>query len=142
MWKYEQESGALVRPDGTVLAVGYSGRVPDGRNNPDKQCEQNVGPIPRGWYAIGTPRSTTTKPYYMPLSPNAGMDTCGRSAFQIHGDNKTGDASTGCIIVSPKKLREEIWNSGDRVLRVVRSSSDVTDAKVATAPVTQFKGKV
>jgi hypothetical protein len=140
MWKYEQQSGAIVRPDGTLLAAGYSGRVPDGKNDPDKQCVVNVGPIPRGWYTIGEPLSTKTKPYYMPLEPNQGTDTCGRSAFQIHGDNTTHTASTGCIVVSPRALREEIWTSGDRLLRVVRSSTSVTAAKLSRAKVTAFKG--
>ena len=83
MWKYEQESGAIIRPDGSLLAVGYSGRVPGGRNNPDKQCEKNVGPIPRGYYTIDPPASKPKKPYYMPLTPNPGTDTCGRDAFKF-----------------------------------------------------------
>jgi hypothetical protein len=140
MWKYEQQSGAIIRPDGTLLARGYSGRVPDGKNDPDKQCVVNVGPIPQGWYTIGEPLSKKTKPFYMPLQPNPGTDTYGRNAFQIHGDNTTHTASTGCIVVSPRSLREEIWNSGDRLLRVVRNSNSVTAAKLAGAKVTAFKG--
>jgi Protein of unknown function (DUF2778) len=139
MWKYEQESGAIIRPDGSLLAVGYSGRVPEGRNKPDQQCVKDVGPVPRGWYTIEEPRSKPKKPFYMPLTPNPGTDTCGRDAFQIHGDNQTHTASTGCIVISPRSLREEIWESGDRTLRVVRNSSDVTEAKMRRAPVTRFR---
>jgi len=137
MWKFEQESGAIIRPDGRLMATGYSGRVPDGKNQPDKQCVRNVGPIPRGWYIIEEPRSKPTKPFFMPLTPSQGTNTCGRSAFQIHGDNTSHTASTGCIVVSPRSFREEIWNSGDHILRVVRNSSDVTSAKLARAPMTK-----
>jgi hypothetical protein len=51
MWKYVQESGALIDPAGTLYHVGYSSRFPDGLDDPDKQCVRDVGPIPRGWYA-------------------------------------------------------------------------------------------
>jgi hypothetical protein len=141
MWKYEQDSGAIIRPDGTLLGVGYSGQVPDGVNQPDKQCEKNIGPIPRGYYVIEAPLSKPNKPYYMPLTPDPETDTCGRDAFQIHGDNKDHNASTGCIIISPKSLRVEIWESGDRWLRVVRNSADVTAAKLKRARRTMFRGR-
>lgn len=141
MWKYEQKSGAIIRPDGTLLAIGYSGRVPDGKNDPDKQCDKGVGPIPRGWYTIQAPMSNATKPFYLPLKPNAGTDTCGRSAFQIHGDNKASQASTGCIVVSPKALRQKIWDSDDRLLRVVRNSGDVSALKLSRARITRFLGQ-
>jgi hypothetical protein len=140
VWKYEQESGAIVKPDGSLLAVGYSGRVPDGKNTPDKQCVPNVGPIPRGWYSIGSPRSGPTKSYFFPLTPSPATDTCGRSGFQLHGDNRSHAASTGCIVISPRALREAIWNSGDHSLRVVRNSRDVTSKKLAKAAVTEFEG--
>ena len=114
--------------------------MPDGRNNPEKENVRNVGPIPRGYYTIEEPRSRSGKPFFMPLTPNPGTNTFGRNAFQIHGDNENGNASTGCIVISPRSLREEIWNSGDRLLRVVRNSTDVTAAKLRRAPVTVFKG--
>jgi hypothetical protein len=140
MWKYEQKSGAIIRPDGTLLAVGYSGRVPDGVNNPEKQCERDVGPIPRGYYTIERPKNSSQKKYYMRLTSHPETDTCGRDEFQIHGDNRSHTASTGCIAISPRALREEIWNSSDHVLRVVRDSVNVTDAKLRRAPVTAFNG--
>lgn len=140
MWTYEQASGAIVRPDGSVLAIGYSGRVPDGKNRPDTQHIRNVGPIPRGWYTIEAPRTSTFKKYYMPLAPRGDNEMFGRSGFQIHGDNASGDASTGCIIISPKSFREEIWNSGDHLLRVVETSVKVTAAKLRHAPLVAFIG--
>jgi hypothetical protein len=135
MWKYVQSSGALVAPDGTVFHRGYSG-ADQGRNNPDMQCVKNVGPIPRGWYEIKAPVDYTKKKYVMNLTPAASTDTCGRGGFQIHGDNQTSTASTGCIIVSPKRQRELIWASGDRKLRVVRDSNEVTIARLNRAPST------
>jgi hypothetical protein len=35
-----------------VIATGYSG-IGDGKNDPTKQCIEDVGPIPRGDYKIG-----------------------------------------------------------------------------------------
>lgn len=129
-----------MQPNGSLLGVGYSGRIPDGRNNSDKQCVKNVGPIPRGWYAIEPPQSEASKSYFLPLTPKPGTDTWGRDGFQIHGDNTSHSASTGCIVISPRTLREAIWNGGDRVLRVVRNSQDVTPEKLQSAAVTAFEG--
>jgi hypothetical protein len=141
MWKYEQESGAVIRPDGTLLARGYSGMAREGgMNNPDMQCVPDVGPIPRGFYTIQDPRNSTRKRYYIPLEPNPGTDVCGRHSFQIHGDNESHTASTGCIVVREIELRREIGESADRLLRVVRSSIEVTAAKLRRAPQTRFRG--
>ncbi len=141
MWKYEQSSGAMIRPDGSILKVGYSGKPPNGVNDPEMQCVKNVGPIPRGFYTIEAPKSKKTKPYYMPLTPYPETDTCGRDGFQLHGDNLTHTASIGCIVLSPRAIREEIWESGDHVLRVVRDSSDVTTVKLRHAVKTVYRGR-
>jgi hypothetical protein len=45
-------------------------------------------------------------------------ETFGRSALMIHGDNRTGTASEGCIIL-PRRVRHIIWDSGERKLKVV-----------------------
>jgi hypothetical protein len=41
----------------------------------------------------------------------------GRSAFMIHGDNRTHTASQGCIILR-RDLREQIDRSDDKELTV------------------------
>ncbi len=56
----------------------------------------------------------------LPLVPDASNNMQGRHSFQIHGDNRSMNqtASSGCIIL-PRKIREQIANSGDNRLVVV-----------------------
>jgi hypothetical protein len=116
MWKYDQSAGELSR-NGKVVARGYSGKG-SAKNDPDMEHVRATGPIPRGMWKIGEPhRSAKTGPYAMNLTP-VGHDAKGRSAFQIHGDNATGTASSGCIILGPAQ-RRLIWESGDHDLEVV-----------------------
>jgi len=55
----------------------------------------------------------------MDLTPRSDIDSYGRTGFQIHGDNSSGNqsASHGCIVADPK-IRDNIGRSGDNVLRV------------------------
>lgn len=118
-WRYEQATGQLSH-DGVDVAVGYAG-AGEGKNNPDMQDVQCVGPIPRGRYSINAPMDTKTHgPYAMHLTPDPSNDMCGRSAFMIHGDSVVhpGTASEGCIIQA-RPVRQQIWNSGDHDLTVV-----------------------
>ena len=118
MWTYSQGTGALLDPSGKKVATGYSGKG-HGKNNCDMQHIPSVGPIPRGMWFIGKPRdSKAVGPFAMDLKPVEGTETYGRWAFMIHGDNRDGTASEGCIIL-PRRVRHIIWDSGDRVLNVV-----------------------
>lgn len=123
-WQYDQSSGEMRRPDGSLLGTGYSGQLGAGRNNAEMESVPNVGPIPQGQYTIGAAQnSAATGPHVLPLTP-VGHTAYGRTAFQIHGEIPagqpgSGDASTGCIVLSPLGLRQEISNSGDTVLEVV-----------------------
>jgi len=81
----------------------------------------NVGPIPQGTYDIGQQvDSPNTGPGVLPLTPQSNENMYGRSAFQIHGDNRRGNqsASQGCMIFG-RDTRNRINNSGDNVLVVV-----------------------
>lgn len=125
--KYVQRTGELFGPDGQLMCVGYSGKDDgdgivepgEGKNDPSKQTERGVGPLPVGDYAIGPP---FTHPrigeYILRLEPMEGTQMFGRSGFLIHGGNPAGGASEGCIVV-PRLVRERIWQSGDRHLLVV-----------------------
>lgn len=122
MWMYVQSSGDLFH-NTNYVETGYSGADPEGKNQPDKECQNSVGPIPRGWYDI-LPERKENKPTVVTLplkADNPNYCTPPRSGFLIHGDNKTGTASTGCIIMS-RKTREQVRDSGDARLRVVRDS--------------------
>lgn len=125
MWTWDQSAGTLSR-NGAVVSRGYSGKG-RGKNNPALQAERGIGPLPRGRYRIGTPRtSARTGPFAMDLFPvdatpgDTRHDATGRSAFQIHGDSikAPGTASSGCIIL-PRSIREMIWRSGDHVIEVI-----------------------
>jgi hypothetical protein len=89
--------------------TGYSG-TGDGRNNPDKQGEANVGPIPQGQWMAGIPYDNpgVTGPDTIRLVP-FGINPCfgtqrDCNSFRIHGA-KTKDASKGCIILSPNRTK-------------------------------------
>jgi hypothetical protein len=115
---YSQKTGRLVL-DGKEIGSGYSG-AGEGKNNPDKEDEKNVGPIPRGQYKIGKSKEWKGMPNCFDLSPD-GHDAHGRTAFLIHGDSKKnpGSASEGCIILSAD-VRKKIAESGATRLRVVK----------------------
>jgi hypothetical protein len=123
-WTYFQKSGELAQ-DGNKIATGYSG-AGAGKNNPEMQDVHNVGPIPQGdWTIYGPPVDTNTHgPYVLKLTAAPKTETFGRSGFLMHGDSKEhpGTASQGCIIV-PRKVREQVWESGDRDLKVVVENS-------------------
>jgi hypothetical protein len=115
---YAQTTGKLTL-DGKDVATGYSGHG-DGKNNPDKEKEKGVGPIPRGLYKIGKARDYKGMANCFDLTPD-GHDALGRTAFLIHGDSKSspGTASKGCIILPPE-VRKTIAESGIARLKVVK----------------------
>jgi hypothetical protein len=121
MWIYEQLTGRMTRENNGLLATGYSGGG-KGKNNPTEENVKNVGPIPEGLYDIQAPiDSPTHGPYAMPLLPDTDNAMFGRSGFLIHGDSleHPGQASEGCIIL-PRSAREQIWESEDHRLHVVK----------------------
>ena len=119
-WTYAQKTGEL-QQDGEHVAIGYSG-AGEGKNNPEMQDVPNTGPIPGGdWTIAGPPIETRDHgPYVLRLQPQPETETHGRSGFLMHGDSKVhpGTASHGCIILS-RAVREQVWESGDRDLKVV-----------------------
>ncbi|MFH8136145.1 tlde1 domain-containing protein [Pantoea osteomyelitidis] len=77
----------------------------------------NKGPLPRGKYLISDPitKHPTAGAYVLRLTPHPDNRMCGRSGFLIHGDNKDGTASKGCIVLL-RKFRKEIVDSADKEL--------------------------
>jgi hypothetical protein len=121
MWSYKQSTGEVFDTTGAPLAVGYSGAKPDGYNNPSMQNVANVGPTPRGQYAMLEPRNDPkTGEYSIPLVPAPENEMFGRSDFLVHGDSieSPGNASEGCIVL-PLSARVCMWTSGDHDLEVV-----------------------
>jgi hypothetical protein len=129
VWTYVQKTGELLR-DGLHIAVGYSGWN-HGKNNPETQNVEEVGPIPVGKYFIGAPHDTLTHgPFVLPLTADPGNEMFGRSAFLMHGDSVVdpGTASRGCIIMS-LAVRTEVAESGDMLLQVISGVAE--DTRVA-----------
>ena len=92
-----------------IETPAYAGRG-EGRNNPAMQNRRNIGPLPRGRYAVGAPVGTHG-PVTLPLTPHRGNEMHGRGGFLIHGDNVAGDASRGCIIADreTRDLIAAVW---------------------------------
>jgi len=120
MWIYQQATGKMLDESGEMIGRGYSG-FRDGKNNPHLEMIHSVGPIPCGLYSIQAPRDTRSHgPYVLPLQPDSENEMFGRDEFLIHGDSikSPGTASLGCIIIS-RDVREKLWMTGDRRLKVV-----------------------
>jgi hypothetical protein len=118
-WQYVQRSGRLSSADSKVIAKGYSG-FGAGKNAPELQKSQGIGPIPVGRYSIGRARDTDTHgPCVLPLTPDTSNEMFGRGGFLIHGDSiaAPGTASNGCIILD-RHVRDAIDASSDRKLEV------------------------
>ena len=118
-WQYSQTTGQLTR-DGKLVATGYAGKGA-GKNNPKVEHLRDTGPLPRGRYRIGRPyEHSKLGPHVMNLQP-IGHAAHGRTAFRIHGEStsRPGAASDGCIILSPRNIRQQISASGDNELIVV-----------------------
>ena len=141
MWTYRQRTGEVLR-DGRYIATGYSGHddgygIPEPgerKNDPSKQEERGIGPLPVGRYKIGQPFTHPTAGVLaMRLVPLAGTNTFGRSGFLIHGDSikMPGSASRGCVVLS-RPIRRLIAQSvldGDDTLTV--ESGEAVRAAVA-----------
>jgi hypothetical protein len=127
MWTYEITTGSMYRPDGSLLAIGYSGGwggLSQDKNNPDAENVVGEGPIPEGLWTFGNLFMDLEVgcPNVLRLTPDPATDLKGRSAagFLIHGDGKNdaGFASKGCIILPPE-ARIEMGKSSDHQLNVI-----------------------
>ncbi|MDV5140882.1 tlde1 domain-containing protein [Chimaeribacter arupi] len=117
-WTYHQSTGEIYH-NSRYRGKGYAGRMTN-KNNPDRQQVKGLGPLPRGRYKI-TAKTHSKGPVTLVLEQIEGT-TFGRSAFRIHGERRcppVGWASEGCIILD-RDIREAIWDSGDKILEVMR----------------------
>ena len=116
---YKQSTGELFL-EGKKIASGYSGHG-NGLNNPKAEAEENVGPIPRGLWTIGSAFDDKNGrgPVVLRLTFQGQKNAHSRSGFLIHGDNGKGDksASNGCIILD-RSTRERIANGTVKKLLV------------------------
>ena len=79
----------------------------------------NVRPIPQGGGTIEGCRSTALT-WAGVLPPESASGTNTFSGFPIHGDSREspGCASEACVMM-PRRVREQLWNSGDTELEGV-----------------------
>lgn len=147
-WFYSQSKGYVWHGDLLVATGCYSG-FGDGKNSPDHQNVEDVGPIPEGGYTISDEMECTNSegacphcheadgrhkhgPNVLRLIPDAANEMYGRSGFLWHGDSvkAPGTASRGCICSAPVVRIDKVYQSGDRRLEVVR---DVIQPEAVTA---------
>lgn len=118
-WTYEVSTRKFYH-NGTYEFTGLYAGAPGFKDDPQKECVKDHGPLPRGSYTIGAPYTNhKTGKYSLNLEPHSTNNMCGRDLFRIHGDSQRnpGAASDGCII-APLTARKKIWASGDRELIV------------------------
>jgi hypothetical protein len=121
MWVYNASNGNLSH-NGRLIGTGYSGHGL-GLNNSALEDEPNIGPIPRGqWTIMPAFDAPDTGPMSMPLTPDEGTETFGRSGFRMHGDSLEfagqEEASHGCIVIA-RSVRMLVSLSTDNALQVV-----------------------
>lgn len=125
MLTFSQSSGTL-----TLNGVEYpahAGRG-DGLNNPAAQDQHGIGPLPRGWYTLGTwqdgrdysEADARLGPFVCRLEPDPENEMYGRSGFFIHGGNYSQPPtdSEGCIVTLPT-VRHYIAQAGETRLQVI-----------------------
>jgi hypothetical protein len=123
---FSQSTGAINVTDanGNTVAIGtegYAGQG-EGKNNPDMQNKENVGPIPQGAWKIEPGSSNSKGPLTIKLIPDPSTETFNRKDFRIHGEKlppaEPGNASEGCIIHS-RDIRQSIVDLNGGILIVV-----------------------
>lgn len=127
---YDQASGETNLHDTAhteFLGTGYSGRGVY-RNRPSADHIKGFGPIPKGWYTLAGPYDNyvNSEGHHLGncvfrLVPDKGTEMYDRTGIDLHGDNKTHDASEGCIVLGPA-IREHIaalFKQGVHKLKVI-----------------------
>jgi RHS repeat-associated protein len=93
------------------------------KNNPADQCKKDQGPLPRGWYDIGSGYNHRLGNPTFKLDPQPGTSMCTplRDNMRIHADklSSPGNASDGCIVCS-KKTRDQLGRGGGGTLFVTQ----------------------
>ena len=127
-WQYEQSTGRLLAPTGTVQGRGYSGQPPY-TNDPSAEGLEGKGPIPCGvWFVSGVEYDNPKLgQFVLILTPDAATRArvlaLGRDpdSFRMHGEKlepPPGFASDGCI-VQVRLVREMVNDSPDKQINVV-----------------------
>jgi hypothetical protein len=120
MITFDRKSGRLTDAHGKLIATVWSGHGA-AANDPSREREKGVGPLPSGDYKAGHPRDGGhLGPFVLDLVQISG-ESYGRGLFRVHGDHANDtdhSASDGCIIAS-LLVRQRIDAETDRLIRVV-----------------------
>lgn len=98
---YEQSTGNLYFNGAgcrVLIASGYAGSK-DCRNRPDLDHVKAQGPLPKAFYRMREVEHPRFASPCIRLTPEVNSVMHGRSGFYIHGDDGSGDASHGCIVM-------------------------------------------
>lgn len=128
MYTYEQSTGKLYTPTGTLFDTGYSGHAL-GLNNPVMESVIGTGPLPSGiWNMTAMVTEPKLGQFVVVLEPDtntrAKVLKYGRSpdSFRIHGDEVEAPgahlASDGCLIFY-RTARVELWDGSDKQIQCV-----------------------
>lgn len=121
-WKYEQSTGKMWAPTGTLLGLGFAGQG-IGLNDPAQQMTHNVGPLPQGKYKMAGWKDHDDRmgEGVIQLVHDPGNSMFGRDGFYIHGWALMDPlhSSDGCICLGSTATRLMIWRSTDHELEVV-----------------------
>lgn len=132
MWLYESSTGLMLTPSGAVFGYGFAGHDTPGTkglNNPTQQSVKGIGPLPEGdydmtqWIASDAHLGLGV----IVLVAKDSKSQFGRAGFRIHGAvdwsthglDRFLHSSDGCICIGNVPSRQFMWNSGDRLLKVV-----------------------
>lgn len=119
MITFDRKLGILM-VNGLIVKGVWSGHG-DARNDPSREQEKGIGPLPAGKYEIGVMHNSKhLGPDVMQLFPYPSNKMFDRSEFFMHGDHANDtdfSASDGCII-APHQIRQEVNKSKDRELLV------------------------
>lgn len=122
MLVFDRKKGTLSTTAGAVISRTTWAGFGAAANDPARERDQMVGPLPAGIYKMGKPyQHPKLGRFVMNLDPLPGTNTFGRSLFRFHGDNTTPaprDASHGCVIDS-YAVRERADREADRLLKVI-----------------------
>lgn len=121
MITFDRKAGTLTDSTGKLISkVIWSGHG-DAHNDPSREKEKGIGPLPAGLYRMGHPRDGGhLGPFVIDLEMIEG-NAYGRSLFRMHGDHPNDfdwSASDGCIIAA-LFVRQRADAETDRLIRVV-----------------------
>jgi hypothetical protein len=120
---FDRRSGTVTLSSGKVLSRSTWSGHGSAHNDPAREQQKGIGPLPAGDYDLGPLQAHHGHlgPDVMALTARPGTQTYGRGDFFWHGDHPNDtdwSASDGCMI-SDHAVRIAANQETDRVVRVI-----------------------